>query len=247
MKSKIKITLAMLVLVILLFVITLSFQKLHLSNDRVDLSQQVLPQNYQALLPSELENPLGSGEEVSLEEARKNIAYPIPQLEAEEVKQVWISINPENVSNQSVAVSFKRDLLLIIHKTENENTPDWDRSVANEPLFVKIDVNGISGIGADPGVKEFRGQPYYYPGSVELWVDGLDITLYSDTLSLEELLKVAETMYSVDSLSISTKAPVQTAITPDNLSPTPTELITETPTELPTQTPYPTETASPTP
>lgn len=242
MKPKLKITLGISILAILLFAAILFFQNKPFWNKQVEPSQQVLPQNYQALLPKKSDNPLGSGEEVSFEEAQRRISYPIPVPEAEKVKRVWISTNPENPSDQSVAIRFKRDLLLIIHKFESEKPPDWDKAIANEPLFKKIDVNGNSGMGADPGVKEFLGQPYSYPGSVGWWVNNLDITLYSDTMSLEELLQIAETVHPANDLPM----PTETSTT-DGLTPIPTELLIETPADLPTQTLLPEETITPTP
>jgi hypothetical protein len=194
MKPKLKVIISMSILATLLFLAILSFQNKSFRKDQVDPSQQALLQ-YQAFLPKKSDNPLERGEEVSFAEAQRIISYLIPRPEAEKIKRVWISTNPENPPQQSVAIQFKRDLLLIIHTTERATPPDWDRTIANVPVFKKIDVNGVSGMGADPGVTEFLGRPYSYPGSVEWWVEGLDITLYSDTMSLEELLKIAETVH----------------------------------------------------
>lgn len=192
MKPKPKIMPSVSVLAILLFMAILSFQNKSYWGNQVERSQQALPENSQALLPNKSDNPLGRGEEVSFVEAQGRISYAIPRPQAEKIKQVWISTNPDNPSDPSIAIRFKRDLLFIIHT--HEKPIDWDKTIAIAPLFRKIDVNGNLGMGADPGVKEFRGQPYSYPGSVEWWENGLDITLLSDTLPLKTLLEIAETV-----------------------------------------------------
>jgi len=193
MKPKVKIILSISMLAILLFATILSLPKNFFSNDQVEFLSPTSPQNYQALLPNKSDNPLGSGEEISFVAAQNRLSFSIPQIESEEVERVWVSTNPENLSEQSIAIRFKSDLLLIIHAYEKP-IDNWDQIIATMPAFKKIDVNGNSGIGADPGTTDVRGQPYAYPGSVEWWVNGLDVTLYSDTLSLEELLKIAQTI-----------------------------------------------------
>jgi hypothetical protein len=193
MKPKLKITLSMFFLAILLFMAILSFQNRPFWSNQIEPSQQILPQNYQALLPT-FDNPLGSGEEMSFVEAQRRISYPIPMPEGLEPKQVWVhtyNLAP-SLSEQSVAVEFNVDLLLIIH--EGAKPPDWERTLIAVPELGKVSVNGNVGVGTDPGFTKYGGNEYPYPGSVQWWVNGLSITLYSDTMSLEELLKIAETI-----------------------------------------------------
>jgi hypothetical protein len=85
------------------------------------------------------------------------------------------------------------DLLLTIRRYNKP--PDWDKIIMTTPQLTKIKVNGNEGMGTSPGFTTYDGNNYPYPGSVEWWVDGLDITLYSDTFSLDELLKIAETVH----------------------------------------------------
>lgn len=141
----------------------------------------------------QLVGPLPNSEEVSLAEAQAKTSYAIPLPEAIEIKQVWVSTNAANPSEQSIAVQFNSDLLLIIH--EMAEPPDWEGIIASTPEFTKVDVNGNPGMGTDPGFTRSSGKDYFHPGSISWWVDGLNITLYSDTLSLEELLKVAQTVH----------------------------------------------------
>ena len=140
-----------------------------------------------------LDSPLGNGELVSLDEAQARLSFTIPLPDGFAVKEVWVS--PEEVASddRAVAIQFENDLLLIIHQLANE--PNWDGTISSVPELAKISVNGHNGLGANPGTKFVAGKEYPYPGSVEWWVDGVDITLYSDTLSLEELLKIAEAVH----------------------------------------------------
>ena len=193
MKPKLEIILSISTLTILLSVAILSFPQKKFWKDQVELLSPNLPQDHQALLPNKSDNPLGSGAEVSFVSAQNRLSYSIPQPKSEEVERVWVSTDPENPLEQSVAMRFKSGLLLIIH-THEKPIDNWDQTIAIMPVFKRIDVNGNSGMGSDPGVTEVQGQSYAYPGSVEWWVNGLDITLYSDTMSLEELLKIAETV-----------------------------------------------------
>jgi hypothetical protein len=140
-----------------------------------------------------LDNPLGNGELVSLDEAQARLSFFIPLPDGFAVKEVWVS--PEEVAsdNRAVAIQFENDLVLIIHQLANE--PNWDGTGSSAPELAKISVNGHNGLGANPGIKFVAGKEYPYPGSVAWWMNGLDITLYSDTLHLEELLKIAETVH----------------------------------------------------
>jgi hypothetical protein len=140
-----------------------------------------------------INGPLPNGEKVPLEFARAKLPYSIQLPNGFEVDEVWVSTEEINSTKQSLAVRFKADLLLIIHFTEKP--PDWDRIIAGTPQLKKIYVNGNTGIGTAPGFTHNNGIDYPYPGSVEWWVDNLNITLYSNTLSLEDLLKIAETVH----------------------------------------------------
>lgn len=136
--------------------------------------------------------PLPNAEELSLVDVQTRVPYSIPLPEGVEVQKIWGSTVAVEASERSVAIQLANGLLLIIHPMAEP--PNWDGIIASVPAFVKVDVNGNTGIGIDPGTTEANGMEYFHPGSVEWWADGLDITLYSDTLSLEELLKVAQTV-----------------------------------------------------
>jgi hypothetical protein len=118
-----------------------------------------------------LDNPLGNGELVSLDEAQTRLSFTIPLPDGFAVREVWVS--PEEVAsdNRAVAIQFENDLLLIIHQLANE--PNWDGTVSSAPELAKISVNGHNGLGANPGIKFVAGKDYPYPGSVSWWMDGL--------------------------------------------------------------------------
>jgi len=141
------------------------------------------------LLP-QINGPLPNADEVPFSQAQARISYTIPLPEAVEIKKVWVSVNAAGSSEQSVAIQFSGDLLLITHKMAKP--PNWDGIIASAPELKKINVNGNTGIGADPGSTVSGEKEYFHPGSVQWWVDGLNMTLYSDNLSLEDLLKVAQ-------------------------------------------------------
>ena len=153
-------------------------------------------QPYDAILPNigQEEGPILNAEAISLGEAQARVSsHSIPLPEGFEIKQVWITKGVVDPTGQYVAVEFDADLLLITRRSEKP--PDWDGIIANVPELTKIMVNGNPGMGTSPGFTIYRGKDFPYPGSVEWWMDGLNITLYSDTFSLEELLTIAETVH----------------------------------------------------
>lgn len=156
------------------------------------LSQPTSSRHSQPILP-QVDWPLPNAEELSWAEAQTRVTYSIPLPENVEVQKVWATNTSIEISERAVAVQFTEDLLLIVHPMIQP--PDWDGIIASVPAFTKVEVRGNPGIGTDPGYTEANEAKYFHPGSVEWWEDGLDITLYSNTYSLEELLKVAQSMH----------------------------------------------------
>lgn len=150
------------------------------------------------LLPSS-EAPLIFAEKVTLSEAQARVLYTIPLpdvLASASIQEVWASTNSVAPAQRSVAVIFSDGIKVIVHPAEDQS-PDWDAIIADSPEFTRITIRGHPGMGTDPGVQEIRGRQYSYPGSVSWWVNGLLITIYSDTLSLGDLLKVAESVPNI--------------------------------------------------
>jgi hypothetical protein len=188
MKVKLEIFIGV-IAILLLVLVGVLFSK----NEQIASPQSKMTEYSNPDLPN-IGGPLPNGEKVSLEQARASISYTIPLPKAMKIKEAWISTNAENALDQSTAIKFEGDLLLIIHKMEN--SPDWDGIISSTPELMKISINGIPGVGTSPGFTQYDNRKYPYPGSVGWWIDGLSITLYSGTMSLEELLKIAETVSS---------------------------------------------------
>ncbi len=151
----------------------------------------------QSLEPSCLD-PLCGGELVTFEQAQAQTPYHIPLPEGLTPQKVWIqkwlASSAENSVTISVAIQFENDITLIIHQEHQQS--DWDtRRLAQCKHCEKISVNGIPGVGADPGVDIYEGVAYDRRGSVVWYLDGLDYSLYTDTVPLDELLKIAETLH----------------------------------------------------
>ncbi len=96
------------------------------------------------------------------------------------------------IHNQSLAIIFTNGAKLHVH--QEEQPIRYAPSVDENPDLTLIIVKGHTGMGADPGTNETDGERYPYPGSVSWWENGLDIELYSDDQSLDELLRIAESI-----------------------------------------------------
>jgi hypothetical protein len=153
------------------------------------------------------EGPIYPADKVTLSEARTRVPFTIPVRTSlpgaatVEIEEVWVSaiqapldLDEENYTElYSVAVVFSDGCQMIIHQMDSP--PDWDAIIAQQtPLFSEVSVDGHPGIGASPGVQEIMGEQHRYPGSISWWADGLEINIYSDTLPLEELLQIANSL-----------------------------------------------------
>ena len=152
------------------------------------------------------EGPIYPADKVTLSEARTRVPFAIPvpismpDGARVEIEEVWVSAvqapqGLEETYNElySVAVVFSDGCQMIIHQTDSP--PDWDAIIAQQtPVFSEVSVNGHAGIGASPGVQDIMGAQHRYPGSVSWAADGLHITIYSHTLPLGELLKIANSV-----------------------------------------------------
>jgi hypothetical protein len=124
----------------------------------------------------------------------------MPDGASVEIEEVWVSAvqAPQGLEETytelySVALVFSDGCQMIIHQMDSP--PDWDAIIAQQtPVFSEVSVNGHPGMGASPGVQEISGGQHRYPGSISWWADGLDITIYSNTLPLDELLKIANSL-----------------------------------------------------
>ncbi len=153
------------------------------------------------------EGPIYPADKVALSEARISVPFTIPlptslpDAVSVEIEEVWVSVvqAPLDLDEEvytelySVAVVFSDGCHMIIHQMDSP--PDWDAIIAQQtPVFSKVTISGHAGMGTSPEVQEIMGGQHRYPGSVSWWVDGLDITIYSETLPLEELLEIANSV-----------------------------------------------------
>ncbi|NIN66403.1 MAG: hypothetical protein GTO63_17275 [Anaerolineae bacterium] len=153
------------------------------------------------------EGPIYPADKVTLSEARTRVPFAIPlptslrDARSVEIEEVWVSAvqAPLDLDEEiyteltSVAVVFSDGCQMIIHQMDSP--PDWDAIIAQQtPVFSKVTINDHPGMGTSPGVQEIMGGQHRYPGSVSWWVDGLEITIYSETLPLEELLEIANSV-----------------------------------------------------
>ena len=152
------------------------------------------------------EGPIYAADKVTLLEARTRVPFTIPvpismpDGASVEIEEVWVSgvqapqgLEETYTELYSVALVFSDGCQMIIHQMDSP--PDWDAIIAQQtPVFSEVSVNGHPGMGASPGVQEISGGQHRYPGSISWWADGLDITIYSNTLPLDELLKIANSL-----------------------------------------------------
>lgn len=155
------------------------------------------PESSSLFAEPQFQAPLPAAERVSMAEAQARVPFHIPLPPAAGVRATWVSTPAVDPAARSVAILFDNEVLLVIH--QEARPPDWDSIIATNPAFVKIAVNGHAGMGTSPRVVDVQGTPTSHPGSVGWWADGLYLVLYSDTLSLEDLLAIAESIPSVRS------------------------------------------------
>ncbi|MGH2543081.1 MAG: DUF4367 domain-containing protein [Ardenticatenaceae bacterium] len=140
-----------------------------------------------------LENPI-PGELVSEQEAARPLPYALPGVgylpEEGKVSEVWVSSGELPLDQRSLAMVFDNGITLIVHQ---EPTPLNFDSLAEAP-FQLVQVNNTPAVGKDPGDQQLRdGSTWHYEGSVNWQQGNLVLTVYGD-YSLEELLKVAESI-----------------------------------------------------
>ena len=141
--------------------------------------------------------PLGApivGEQVGLAEAQVRVPFQVPLPSyvpnSAALAEVWASPKDVKPSMRSLAFVYSNGLTIIIHQ-EDEAT-NWEALAT--PPFTLININGHAGVGKDPGKEEVMGEWYDYPGSVSWQVGRLQISVYSQHHSMEELIRLAKSM-----------------------------------------------------
>ncbi len=199
-------------------------------------------------------NPFLAGERITLAQLREILRSEIPVPPGRQIQEIWGGY----YHRYAFAIWFDDGLLCII-KIWGGDPPKREALLAEAPQLQRVEVQGYLGVGTSPGILEKDGQVYSYPGQVMLWLDEdfLTVALYSEALSLEALLDIAEAMpwhVLLEKEPLPTYTPMEIPMMTE--IPTATELLTETPTptlmetpvmtEIPTATELPTETPTPT-
>lgn len=142
--------------------------------------------------PPSWDGPFPFAEEVTLSESQDRMPFEISLPGYLKVQKVWASTAAVELENRSLAILFTNGVELFIHQAEHPI--EYVPVVNQNPQLKLIAVKGHTGMGADPGTIIGGGEEYRYPGSVSWWENGLDIELYSDDLSLDELLRIADSI-----------------------------------------------------
>lgn len=140
-----------------------------------------------------IEEPI-PGERVSEGEAAARLPYALPRVEylpvKGDVREIWASPESVPADQRSLAIVFDNDITLIVH----QDSMRLNFGALAQPPFQRVQVNGLKGIGTDPGDQQLKnGATWHYPGSVQWQQDNLVLTVYGE-FPLEELIKVAESI-----------------------------------------------------
>ena len=136
-----------------------------------------------------------SGERVTLAEAQDRTPFtiPIPPQSAVsgEIKEVWAS--DEGVSDEFKQVYIIYSDGLKISLGTHYGSKDFSELVTGS--FSQVTVKGNPGRGKDPFVKTTNiGTQVNVIGSLSWWESNVDIRLYHPTLTMQELVVIAEAM-----------------------------------------------------
>lgn len=142
--------------------------------------------------------PFPQAEEVSLFQAQEKVPYPIPLPSAKKIAHVWIGSTAREEQVPPLAIQFEEDALLIISAGDRAEIIEGREAFPCRQVFV----HGSPAIGCD--CEEARTRKLaetgggvvgcLYQRSVVWGSDGLTFILYSDTVLLQELLDLAETI-----------------------------------------------------
>ncbi len=136
------------------------------------------------------------GDLVSPEEAITRLPYFLPKVEylpdGGRLSELWVSTITTPVGDRSLAMVFDNGITLIVHQERGSLNLD---NLAAEPPFQLVNVNDREGVGKNPGDQVLSDSSnWHYPGSVKWQVGNLVLTVYGE-YSLEELIKVAESIH----------------------------------------------------
>ena len=141
-----------------------------------------------------------SGDKVTLEEAQRRTPYTIPippqSVVGADLEEVWASSDDRPAKSKQVYLKYSNGLEISIGTSmEDMDYGDADLLDNLDGPFEGATVRGISAIGKDPFVKTTSiGTQANIIGSLSWWVNQVDIRLYHPTLTMRELVTIAEAM-----------------------------------------------------
>ena len=140
--------------------------------------------------------PIG-GDMVTLAEARERTPYTIPvppqSVVGADLVEVWASRADRPSESKKVYLKYSNGLKISI----GASIEDMDYGDADllDGTFKAATVRGIRAIGKDPYIETTSiGTQANIIGSLSWWVNQVDISLYHPTLTMQELVTIAEAM-----------------------------------------------------
>ena len=137
------------------------------------------------------------GERVTFEEAQQRTSYTIPVPPADVVEsdilEVWASKTHIAAEHQKVYIIYSNGLNISLQAILTA-PPPADLSELPD-TFREVSVGGKTSLGQDAFVKTTSiGTQVNVPASIQWWDNKVDIRLYHPTLSLQELIRIGESM-----------------------------------------------------
>lgn len=154
--------------------------------------QNPAPQQGGLMLPPGIPGQWYAGDFVSLDEAAAKVPFLIllPDEAVVGAELVSVELNhPETVTG--VALHYANDVVVDQQVSSITALPSTLRQMER-----MIEVNGIPAIGKDAGYTESQitGGKVPYPATISWYVDDVYRYIRNDSLSMEELLRIAESM-----------------------------------------------------
>ena len=195
---KLKIALGIVVLLIIPALIGLFAATQSLSTDRETASTVPIPAPRidEAIPRPPMHQPIG-GDKVTLYEAQRRTPYTIPvppqSVVGADLVEVWASHEDRPAKSKQVYLIYSNGLKISIGASMEDM--DYGDEALLDDNFKGTTVRGIKALGKDPFVKTTSiGTQANIIGSLSWWVNQVDISLYHPTLTMQDLVAIAETM-----------------------------------------------------
>ena len=165
-----------------------------------DDSRSSSDQRGEAVVPRPPPHQPISGDRVTLEEAQERTPYTIPipprSVVDADLDEVWASFEDRPAKSKQVYLKYSNGLKISIGaQPEDMGYGDADLLALLDGPFEGATVRGIPAVGKDPYVKTTSiGTQANIIGSLSWWVNQVDISLYHPTLTMQELVTIAEAM-----------------------------------------------------